>query len=176
MEKLTLNDSRAWSRRLSPQTRRRPLSRLPTPEASRHSDDTLEVEYGVDDRNIAKRAKPASSSLHQGQSMTTPNSPFQLKPFEPPLGYQYAPQSPPYRGTEPQKPSLPPLKMVCRAYSSFLEASNISRYWARPCPVHHKHRPSSQHHSNRAPVSHSSLLRRISLSHSIPTRNNELNL
>lgn len=112
MESLTLDDGRPYARRPEHyrlKDRRNRSSRLPTPEDSQSSNEGLdgrsppETEPPVRDLNM--RSLPVERYAAYGMSSGANHDRRDSRNTG-------APYSPPYRSSESQKPSLPPLKTV----------------------------------------------------------------
>lgn len=101
MESLTLNDGTPYQRHYQSRDQRYRSPRLPTPDTSRSSRETLVNPY-----DNGSFARPTSGE----RSLGIPNGPIHYRRDS---RNTAAPHSPPYQNGEGQKPSLPPLKTVC---------------------------------------------------------------
>lgn len=111
MESLSLNERRSYHRyteHYHAKDRRHRSPRLPTPEDSRSSNET------IDGHSPRETAPPGRDYLRAGMgddnaSLGVPGSNGHYRRDS---GNANAPHSPPYRLMDEQKPSLPPLKTV----------------------------------------------------------------
>lgn len=111
MERLSLNERRSYHRyaeHYNGKDRRHRSPRLPTPEDSRSSNET------IDGHSPRETAPPVCDYLRagMGDDNTSLGIPGSSGHYRRDSGNANGPHSPPYRLTDNQKPSLPPLKTV----------------------------------------------------------------
>jgi hypothetical protein len=99
---------------------RRRSPRLPTPEASRSSNGSLDEQIPRTYARNGMRICSLLSSDQADQGNDYPDRRYGGATAYPERRHHAAPRSPPYQGLDHQKPSLPPLKTVRHAMSTHL--------------------------------------------------------
>ncbi|KAK5732144.1 homeodomain superfamily [Elasticomyces elasticus] len=107
-----LNGNQQQARMPYTSDRSRDNHRLPTPEASRASDEASDMDLDTHELHSKARASQGTLDTATRYSTAARDSHIQLACYHTNAQHQPAPHSPPYRDCDAQKPSLPPLKTV----------------------------------------------------------------
>ncbi|KAK5696095.1 homeodomain superfamily [Elasticomyces elasticus] len=107
-----LNGNQQQARMPYESDRSRDNHRLPTPEASRASDEASDMDLDTHELHSKARASQGTFDSATRYSTAARDSHIQLASYHRNAQHQPAPHSPPYRDCDAQKPSLPPLKTV----------------------------------------------------------------
>ena len=138
---MSLSEQRSSSRCMQRTPHRYRSPHLPTPEPSRSSNEAFELPSEM--RALHKGPQIYEHLLQQSfdQALSSIRGPTDSHMDRHVTSRQPAPQSPPYRTTDSQKPSLPPLKMVSTTSINARKVSDSCRCLATTYQVHLKHRP-----------------------------------